>query len=143
MHQKGRKDLKMKAKSTISVILVTLIISIPITSLVTIRICNIESLKFFSRDIVNNIIKRQILDEVWDYEKKTNIDKTGYDLWIIGKEDGNITAAKVASGPVVELDLFNPKELDMKYKSINDYDKQGGHEKFRAFIESYYIDGSK
>ena len=116
-------------------ILATVII-IGFGSLISIKLFNIN---IFPINIIwQNIIKRRIFDKEWDYEKVVNPDRSGYDLWIIGEEAEEISAAKIASGTVVSPVIFDHKELNMDYISGEDYYNKGGNVVFRDFIKKYY-----
>lgn len=96
------------------------------------NLINVEKL------ITINIIKHEgHLDEVWDFEKIIKPDKSGYYNWAIGLKAGDVTAVGTASGTVVTL--VGNKELNMNYKSMEDYYNQNGNILFRSFIEGYDI----
>ncbi|MEK6728277.1 MAG: hypothetical protein AABY28_06390 [Candidatus Omnitrophota bacterium] len=119
----------MKIKNRKWIIIITLGSILSIGSCFKLNCVNIERLI-----TVNNIRKSQILDVVYDYEKILRPDATGYDMWVIGEEVGDITAAKIASGSTVE---FTKKELNMDYKSEKDYYNHEGPIAFRNFINNH------
>jgi P2-related tail formation protein len=129
--------MKKKKNIVIYIILgISLLISIPIVSVKLLSVYFNTNIKLWSRDIINNITKKQVLDVVWDFAQVEKADKTGYDLWVIGQEEGEIGSAMIATGETVKLVTYDKNELNMDYKSMEDYDKNNGAEAFRKFIEN-------
>lgn len=120
----------MKKKSKIIIGLIILI-GMPSLALLQIKFNIIENL--ININVENNILRNGYIDEIWDFEKVPS--KNRYYNWVIGTKAEEITAVRIASGSVVTF--VGAKELNMDYKSLEDYDVRNGHSNFINFIESY------
>ena len=119
----------MKKRDKIFVLIV-------IGSLAVIKIINIApNFSIFNIPInwFPRIERRGAFDETWDYVIIDNPEKTGRNKWEIGLVDNKINIYETASAPTVQVRVF--KEIDMNYTSREDYDRRGGHEAFRKFVE--------
>ena len=82
--------------------------------------------KLFSPEIV----RRGDLDELWDHEKVEMPDKSGYYNYAIGLRDDKVTIVRRATDNTVFI-----KELDLNFKTMEDYYENKGTVYFRESIE--------
>lgn len=122
----------MYSKSKKKIIIgILLLITVPSLTLGQIKFNIFENL--IKIVIQKNIVRQGYLDEVWDFEKVPG--EYGYYNWVIGVKAEEISAARIASGSVVTC--VGPKELNMHFKSMEDYNDRNGHSHFINFIKDY------
>lgn len=136
MNIKQSVSILVQKKTTVALLLVlSIVIFSPAIIKLNLFNISLQIKKIFSVE-VNNTIRDGYLDEVWDFEKVPREDKSGYDMWILGRNGVDISAARVASGVTVGTTTFSNINLNMNYVSMNEYYNNGGPENFRNFINN-------